>query len=298
MDFKKLLDKLQDKVTSPCSVNPSSVIIQQRSLEVKKVSGLSKWRGKLGNVSKPRLFSNNKKDRYTNDKSCSSSIHEPTITLSTPTIFQRPHSSVGHISNIDYTQHRQQRPASCTPTRTVPRRQSRLSVPYVVDNLQSSHYTPYTSMDVYSDDTGSFYNEPLPPPSPRASWHHLSHDTEAHLDYTTVTNYTSSSSTEWVSDDDDPTSNDCYSPVFVGNHVTPSISETLQQHNGDSTSHDGDDHLPAAMPCQGMFEKKNNHVMLRKTHLTFYIYHRRKITLSISNIECRQYHDDDAGTTT
>ncbi|CAO3591057.1 unnamed protein product [Absidia cylindrospora] len=61
MEFKKLLNKVHDKVSHtnlPVSA-PTPTPTRQQSFKDKKQATLTRWRDKWGEVPRPRFFSNN-----------------------------------------------------------------------------------------------------------------------------------------------------------------------------------------------------------------------------------------------
>ncbi|ORZ23297.1 hypothetical protein BCR42DRAFT_487291 [Absidia repens] len=209
MEFKKLLNKVHDKVshTSLPVNSPTPTPTRRRSFKDKKQATLTRLRDKWGDVPRPRFFSINNNTNTSKDtdfrnshvfpsSSYASSPQPlpqiPTITLSSPTLLQRSKSTIAprppppaltptsskSSPNYHFRPRQKQRPISYTPRQT-----QRLSVPHVVDHLRSPYHS--TIATIHNDDSdnvnskeendaGSFYDIPImhsPSPSRQVTWY-------------------------------------------------------------------------------------------------------------------------------
>ncbi|KAI8336803.1 hypothetical protein BC941DRAFT_428106 [Chlamydoabsidia padenii] len=248
MEFKKLFTKVHDKVSNTDSFSPSPK--QLRPIKDRKTNHhtpLTKWRGKWGDVSRPRFFSNNhskkNNDTIMSNKELPSPPAllqlpcEPTITLSrSPIQRPRPHSTIDTNSSISTLD--QQQPTSYTPApvrskQYQQQQYKRLSVPYVVDHLRSPYDTTTYSSDDY-DDAGSFYNIPVfnLPPKRRVTWYVPKLMDDDTTDYSMEQDSLTSASTSISSSSLDGMTIKTGLSLLVDVKGNLPINETSQQDNG------------------------------------------------------------------
>ncbi|KAI8340495.1 hypothetical protein BC941DRAFT_450004 [Chlamydoabsidia padenii] len=212
MEFKKLLNKVHDKVSqNTLSTTPTlgnSAPVRRRSFKDKKHATLSRWRDKWGDVSRPRFFSNNNNKNSNNktnrnDAFCpplptsvaalaSPPPTVPIITVSSPTLLKRSQSTIGPrpAPKTNYFVHKKQRPISYTPTL---QNHQRLTATHGIGQLPTTY--EYTSSGDNSDDdenAGSLYNHPILGVTPRqVSWYIPQHtdslDDSIDLDHESIT---------------------------------------------------------------------------------------------------------------
>ncbi|SAL95844.1 hypothetical protein [Absidia glauca] len=219
MEFKKLLNKVHDKVShtsTPTTPTPNSAPIRRRSFKDKKQATMSRWRDRWGDVSRPRFFnssnSNNKRNNNRDDvfgpplptsaaalaspPTCSFQV--PTITVSSPTLLKRSQSTTSPhraLPKSHYFVHQKQRPISYSPSPLSPQKKlQRLSLPHVARSpcLSPNDSTfsfgdddDYRNGDIINEeeDAGSFYNLPVLGAPPRqVTWYVPQTDVDSRFD--------------------------------------------------------------------------------------------------------------------